>query len=213
MKNTYCEKLMWLATKSTIEKFMKAEFGDSDMRAFKKRFRNQYRQILSEVDDIGPFTKNPLRINLTGGVIWLAAYESCDGKMDEELFSKMITAIMCSRLYKAFYGSSNPFVMKKQCRKAENLKAANALTDSDYNWHSDYRVGRDENEYFNTYTRCGLCTLGKRRGHPELVPLMCQTDFISIDMMGGVLYRTQTLAMGGTCSDFHVVKKGSKWEV
>ena len=36
-------------------------------------------------------------------------------------------------------------------------------------------------------------------------------DYISIDMMGGVLYRTKALATGGDCCDFHVVKKGSKW--
>lgn len=50
---------------------------------------------------------------------------------------------------------------------------------------------------------------------PELIKYMCQMDYISIDMMGGVLYRTKTLATGGDCCDFHVVKKGSKmdWKI
>ncbi len=47
---------------------------------------------------------------------------------------------------------------------------------------------------------------------PELIKYMCQMDYISIDMMGSVLYRTKTLATGGDCCDFHVVKKGSKMD-
>lgn len=54
--------------------------------------------------------------------------------------------------------------------------------------------------------------LGRKLGHSELVPYMCQMDYISVDMMGGVLHRTKTLATGGDCCDFYVCKKGSKWD-
>lgn len=37
-------------------------------------------------------------------------------------------------------------------------------------------------------------------------------DYISVDMMSGVLHRTKTLATGGDCCDFYVCKKGSKWD-
>jgi hypothetical protein len=30
--------------------------------------------------------------------------------------------------------------------------------------------------------------------------------------MGAVLHRSSTLAEGGDCCDFHVCKKGSKWD-
>ena len=35
---------------------------------------------------------------------------------------------------------------------------------------------------------------------------------MSIDWMGGVLYRTKTLATGGDCCDFYICKKDSKWD-
>lgn len=41
---------------------------------------------------------------------------------------------------------------------------------------------------------------------------MCEMDFISVDLMGDVLYRTGTLAEGAKMFDFYVCKKGSKWE-
>ena len=41
---------------------------------------------------------------------------------------------------------------------------------------------------------------------------MCAMDFISADLMGGVLYRTGTLAEGAEKCDFYVCKKDSKWD-
>lgn len=45
-----------------------------------------------------------------------------------------------------------------------------------------------------------------------MIPYMCEMDFISVDLMGDVLYRTGTLAEGAKMFDFYVCKKGSKWE-
>lgn len=131
--------------------------------------------------------------------------------MDEEIFSRMITDTMNSPLYKKAFGAKDPFVAEKQKKKVAAFKVANEISDSEYNWQTDYTPGRDETEYFCTYRKCSLCALGRKYGHPELIKHMCQMDYISIDMMGGVLYRTKTLATGGDCCDFHVVKKGSKW--
>ena len=211
MKNTICEKLMWAITKGTVLKFLTKEFSEDEMRAVKSEFRKHYIKMRTEIDDIGPMTKNPLRICLAGGIIWLAAYEACNGRMDEEMFSRMITDTMNSPLYKKAFGAKDPFVAEKQQKKVVAFKVANEISDSEYNWQTDYTPGRDETEYFCTYRRCGLCVLGRKYGHPELIKHMCQMDYISIDMMGGVLYRTKTLATGGDCCDFHVVKKGSKW--
>ena len=211
MKNTICEKIMWLAMKGTILKFLSAELANSDVKAIERDFKQQYKRMLAEVDDIGPLTQNPLRICLTGGLIWMAAFEACAGKMDEDMFSRMVTHTVYSPLFQMAFGAKDPFVTEKQQKKVVTFQTANNISESEYNWYTDYMPGRDETEYFCTYRKCGLCTLGKKYGHPELIPYMCQMDYISIDMMGATLYRTQTLATGGDCCDFHVVKKGSKW--
>ena len=72
--------------------------------------------------------------------------------------------------------------------------------------------GRDTDEYTINYHRCGLCALGKQEHLEELIPYMCAMDFISADLMGGVLYRTGTLAEGAEKCDFYVCKKDSKWD-
>ena len=73
-------------------------------------------------------------------------------------------------------------------------------------------TGRDADEYTINYHRCGLCALGKQEHLEELIPYMCAMDFISADLMGGVLYRTGTLAEGAEKCDFYVCKKDSKWD-
>lgn len=71
---------------------------------------------------------------------------------------------------------------------------------------------RDTEEYTIRYRQCGLCALGRQEGLPHLVPYLCALDTLSIDWMGGALYRTKTLAAGGDCCDFYICKKDSKWD-
>ena len=160
MKNTICEKLIRAITNGTVLKFLSKEFSKDEMRAVKNEFRKHYVKMRTEVDDVGPLLKNPLRICLAGGIIWLAAYEACNGMMDEEMFSRMITDTINSPLYKKAFGAKDPFVSEKQQKKVAAFKVANEISDSEYNWQTDYTPGRDETEYFCTYRKCGLCALG-----------------------------------------------------
>ena len=122
MKNTICEKLMWTITNGTVLKFLAKEFSKDEMRAIKSEFRKRYIEMRTEIDDIGPLMKNPLRICLAGGVIWLAAYEACNGRMDEDMFSRMITDTINSPLYKKAFGAKDPFVSEKQKKKVAALR-------------------------------------------------------------------------------------------
>ena len=45
------------------------------------------------------------------------------------------------------------------------------------------------------------------------MPYMCVLDILSVEWMGGVLYRTKTLAEGGDCCDFYMCRKGSEWDI
>nr|WP_251209273.1 L-2-amino-thiazoline-4-carboxylic acid hydrolase [Acetatifactor aquisgranensis] len=44
------------------------------------------------------------------------------------------------------------------------------------------------------------------------MPHMCMLDIQSAEWTSGVLHRTRTLVSGGDCCDFHLCKKGSKWD-
>lgn len=212
MKYTVCERLMWLAMNGTIFRFLEEKSPQADSRQWKARAKAHYRKIVSEVDDIGAMLKNPLRVSLSGGAVWLAVYETAPQGMSGALFSQMVTATMDAPIIKKAFSGKNPFSQEFQKQKAEKDKIANAMSSSPYNWITETIPGRDGEEYTTLYHQCGLCELGRKYGHAELIPYMCQMDYISVDLMGGVLHRTKTLASGGDCCDFYVCKKGSRWD-
>ena len=82
-----------------------------------------------------------------------------------------------------------------------------------FSWITGIIPGRDQNECRTNYRQCGLCAPGKQEHHEDLISYMCEMDYISVELMGGVLHRTGTLATGASCCNFYVCKKGSKWDV
>ena len=94
MKNTICEKLMWSAMTPAIFKYIAANCKNTDTFRVKKKSRKNFKDMLARTPDIGGFTKNPLRICLSGGIVWLAVYEAMDGAMSHEQFGEMVTATM-----------------------------------------------------------------------------------------------------------------------
>ena len=168
--------------------------------------------MIKRTPDIGNFRKNPLRIPLAGGMLWLSIYDAMEGKMNQEQFGKMVSATIEAPMLKKNFQKQKAFDIKKQKKKIEKNKIANAASDSEFNWNTELILGRDEDEYTVIYHRCGLCALGKQEHYEELIPYMCKMDYETITMMGGVLKRKGTIATGADCCDFYVCKKGSKWD-
>lgn len=212
MKNSLCEKIMWYVLSPTIFQFIKQYWKDIDIKNVKRISKKNYKDMIKRTPDIGSLRKNPLRMCLTSGILWLSIYEAMEGKMDQEQFGEMVIATMEAPILKKNFQKQKAFDIKTQKKKIEKNKIANAVSDSEFNWNTELILGRDENEYTVIYHRCGLCALGKQEHHEELIPYMCKMDYETIAMMGGVLKRKGTIATGADCCDFYICKKGSKWD-
>ena len=212
MKNSLCEKIMWYALSPTIFQFIKQYWKNIDIKNVKRISKNNYKDMIKRTPDIGSLRKNPLRVCLTSGILWLSIYDAMEGKMNQEQFGEMVGATIEAPMLKKNFQKQKAFDIKTQKKKIEKNKIANAASDSEFNWSTELILGRDENEYTVIYHRCGLCALGKQEYHEELIPYMCKMDYETIAMMGGVLKRKGTIATGADCCDFYVCKKGSKWD-
>lgn len=212
MKNSLCEKIMWYVLSPTIFQFIKQYWKDIDIKNVKRISKRNYKDMIKRTPEIGSLRKNPLRVCLTSGILWLSIYEAMEGKMDQEQFGEMVSATMEAPILKKNFQKQKAFDIKTQKKKIEKNKIANAASDSEFNWNTELILGRDENEYTMIYHRCGLCALGKQEHHEELIPYMCKMDYETITMMGGVLKRKGTIATGADCCDFYICKKGSKWD-
>ena len=84
--------------------------------------------------------------------------------------------------------------------------------DSPYNWQAHYQLGKVDEEFTLSYTRCGLCELARKRGHLDILPAMCETDYITFEAMGAILHRNKTLASGDDCCLYYMTKPGSEAE-
>lgn len=214
MTYTYCELAMWHIMMPAAFRYLSAQEPDWDIPALKRNSKQIYRKMVARTPDIGPLTKNSLRVCLTAGMLWLSVYEAAEGNMSEERFGGMVDASMKSPLVqKSFRDKARTaFTRKAQQKRAAEAARANAAPGGPFNWQTEVVWGRDAEEYTVLYHQCGLCALGRQEGLSHLVPYMCALDTMSFDWMGGALYRTKTLASGGDCCDFYICKKGSKWD-
>lgn len=212
MKHSLCERIVWHALSPAVFKFIGKAWPDADARKIKKRARKNYGDMIRRTPDIGSLVKNPLRVCLAGGMLWLSVYDAMEGKMSPEGFGKMVDATLEAPLLRRNFQKQRPFDLNTQRKKIEKNRVANAVSDSAFNWRTELILGRDENEYTIIYHRCGLCALGKQEHREELIPYMCKMDYGSVALMGGVLKRTGTIAEGADRCDFYVCKKGSTWD-
>ncbi|MCI6378734.1 MAG: L-2-amino-thiazoline-4-carboxylic acid hydrolase [Clostridiales bacterium] len=211
MKYTLCEALMWRALTPDMFRWLKEHRPGWNVRALKRKAKKAYREMAARTPDIGSLRQNSLRICLSGGMVWLSTYEAAEGAMDEECFAGMVLASMESPLVKGAFQKKELFTAEAQRRRAESAQRGNASSHSPFNWKTEVVPGRDPDECTIFYRQCGLCALGRQEGLLALVPQMCVLDVLSVEWMGGVLYRSKTLATGGDCCDFYVCRKGSKW--
>ncbi len=122
-----------------------------------------------------------------------------------DIVDAMITAVF-----------ESPFIVKahknKKCTLFTDKVQDKKLMESKKSQHSKYELDwkfkyeKGVDEFYNTYTECGICKLGKRENCFEFVPCLCNTDERSYRLDGGQLHRTKTLANGDECCDFHVTK-------
>ena len=157
MNYTYCERLMWVAIAPAAFRYLARQELGWDISALKQLSKQIYRQMVSRTPDIGSMMENPLRVCLTGGILWLSIYKAAEEKMSEKCFEGMVSASMRSPLVvTAFRGKAKTaFTLKAQYKRA----ATASLADADRNpfqWNAEVIFGRDAEEYTILYHQCGL---------------------------------------------------------
>src|SRR5699024_12186735 len=91
-------RLMWAAIAPAAFRYLAKQELGWDISALKQRSRQIYRQMVSRTPDIGSMMENPLRVCLTGGMLWLSIYKAAEEKMSEKCFEDMVSASMRSPL-------------------------------------------------------------------------------------------------------------------
>lgn len=175
---------------------------EMNMRDYRKRVKREYRAMLLRTPDIGG---SSLEMNLYIAAFVFSLHKAEPEKITPDIVNEMVTAVFDSPfMIKAHKNKKcTLFTDKVQDKKfAESRASQNSPYELD--WKFQYKKGN--NEFYNTYTECGICKLGIRENCFEFVPCLCNMDERNYRNEGGKLHRTKTLAQGDDCCDFHVTK-------
>ena len=215
MKYTLADRFMWLFLKGVCLKTLKTEHPEWDYKYIAKTAKQTYRSMVEQTPSIGSYSENSLKKNLTGGMVWIAVFEAAREKygdsMTTELYEKMCRATIAMPMMLKAAKRMKPFTAKFQQKAIEKARCENQI-DSPYNWHTKIVQGKVDEEFTVIYTKCGLCRLAKERGHSDILPAMCRTDYIMFEAMGAILHRDKTLSNGDDCCYYYCTKPGSEAE-
>lgn len=175
---------------------------DMDIPGYKKKVKQEYKAMLLRTSDIGG---SSLQMNLYIAAFVFSLHKAEPDKINPAIVDQMVTAVFDSPfMIKAHKNKKcTLFTDKVQDQKVKESIASQTST-YELDWKFHYEKGVDE--FYNTYTECGICKLGKRENCFEFVPCLCNMDERNYRNEGGQLHRTKTLAQGDECCNFHVTR-------
>ncbi len=148
---------------------------------------------------------NPFIGNILIGCYVLSFYKAAPDLINEDIFHELVIALCYSKPMVNGHKNENAFDEKMLKQKEQDpLLSQSSIHEMDWRYSIDCK---DRNTYDITYTRCGLCQLGKRENCFHLIKYLCEADYITYSLMGAELKRAHTLANGDECCDFRISRK------
>ena len=169
----------------------------------RKEVRGEYRAMVERTPDLPK--GNSFLGNILIGCYVLSFYKAAPDLISEEIFHGLILALCNSKPMVNGHKNEDAFDAKTTEQKEKD-----AETSQSSDWEMDWRYSfqkHGDSSYDITYTRCGLCQLGRRENCFHLIRYLCEADYITYSLMGAALTRNETLASGGCCCDFHITRK------
>ena len=202
MKYGFMAMVMPMVFDKTIYSYLNKSSIDIG-KEFKQRIRQEYKSIVKKTPGLAK--GNSLLSTLYIGCYLISFHKAWPDVVNEQVFSGMIETI-CNEMIKRQKEDESAF-SEKTIRTREIAAEKSQTSDYEMDWVSTFE--RTDNGYEFTYTKCGLCELGRREGCFQLIKYLCKTDYISFDKSGAKLVREHTIANGDGFCDFHVSRKES----
>lgn len=197
----YAKAVELLCLKSALARLGELR-PEMDLKQYKKAVKREYKAMLLRTPDIGG---SSLEMNLYIAAFVFSLHKAEPEKITPEIVNEMVTAVFDS-----------PFMVKAHANKKctlftdkvqdQKVKESIASQTSKYELGWKFQYEKEVDEFYNTYTECGICKLGKRENCFAFVPCLCNMDERNYRNEGGELHRTKTLAQGDECCNFHVTR-------
>ena len=198
----------WMILAPLVKKSLKKHLGKSFAAGTMKKAKMEYRAMLNRVDDIG--ADNPMASNIYMSFVFFAVYRAANGKITVDTLRKIAhEAIEWKPLqYMGLFINANKpsginAIRKMMLKNAEWLEKHPKYKKVSWDFNFDESKHRDG--YYYHFTQCPLNNFARREGLLEVLPVMCDMDFLTAGLMHAKLHRENTLAGGGKICDYWYV--------
>lgn len=191
-----------------IRKPMNKKYGRAFTKSVLKRVKPIYKEMLLQTEDIG--YDNPMASNIYMGYVFMAIWKAADGKIKPVDFKEVITEFMNHPLVMKFMGGmdvNEPESMRKMAQKFRQIAqwADEHPQYKDKTWDFIFDDSLHKDGTYYHFTRCPIEKFARENGYLEILPVVCDIDYLTAKARGAVLHREQTLATGGRMCDYWFV--------
>lgn len=202
-KGTY----LYLIT-TFIKKPMNKKYGKSFTKETLKRVAPIYKEMLEKTEDVG--FDNPMANNIYMGYVFMAIWKSANGKIKPADFKEVIAEFMSNPLVMKFMGGmdvNNPKDMKKMVNRFHQMAewADEHPEYKDKTWDFNFNDTLHKDGTYYHFTHCPIEKFARENGYLEILPVVCDIDYLTAKAKCAVLHREQTLATGGKMCDYWFV--------
>ena len=197
----------WKMIIPLVKKDLVRRFGKEEAASLIQKTDAVYRDMLNRADDIGK--DNPMASNLYEGLLFLALWEAADGKISVDDLREITRAVMqfpAMKLVGLFVDANRSGLEKLEKRMHKNAEWLEVHPQyKGVSWDFNFDKTKHSEGFYYHFTKCPLNDFARREGYIEVLPVMCEIDLLSAELMHAKLIRKQTLASGGDCCDYWFV--------
>lgn len=206
MTQTSIAKFIYHLTMIRSKKMIKNEYGIIFWKVFKYNSDEKFLALIEEYPNIGDSMFAFNYAYAPSYVAWFTAMEkaglnqhACDVLM-LKMNEKMLLTVP-----KAFLHAVGKAYYRDMRKKAEKRMENTPVQLHPFDWDIEYR--RIDNDSFEIdIQKCGFIAYAKKYGCENMLPGICQVDYMISHFMNVGFSRTQTLGAGGTMCDccYHI---------
>lgn len=191
-----------------MKKSLNKRYGKEYTKELVEKADGIYRDMLNRMDDVGE--DNPMATNIYECLVVLAIWKAADGKISVNDLREICVGIMSMPVLKVvgLFINGNKKSGVRKFSKMIHKDAAWLDEHPEYkaaSWDFNFDETKHDKGFYYHFTQCPLNNFARREGCLEVLPVMCDVDFLTAKLMHFKLHREHTLASGGKVCDYWYV--------
>lgn len=185
---------------------MTRRFGRKSASQSIKRGKMIYRDMIEKTEDVG--ADNPMAGNIYMGYVLMAICRAGDYPIKE--FSEVTAEFIRSKLVKKLMGGKDLNRSEDMEKMRVKMRAMAKWVEDhpeykEKTWDFNFDESRHKDGFYYHFTRCPMEKFARENGYLDVLPIGCNTDYLTCELNHGVLHRQSTLAEGGDICDYWIV--------